>query len=117
MQTIGYCVHELVKGGVVQHGTFLKELNNPPIILTQDPDADQYVIGEGQISFSVLKPDQTFDAGEFIPNNRPYYNLAEPWEEDQEDGFDIYIDALHNLPDNASLVKIKAKVVNNKGVD
>jgi len=84
--------------------------------LTFDGDP-QYIIGEGQLNFSVLKPNQDFDAGEFIPNNRPYYNLGEPWKEEEEDGFDIYIDALHNLPDNCSLVKIRAKVINNKGVE
>ncbi len=37
------------------------------------------------------------------------------WKEDEEDGFDIYIDSAFGLPDNVSLVKVIAKVVNNRG--
>lgn len=74
-------------------------------------------MGEGKINFSVLKPGENFDAGEFIPNNRPYYDLSNKWKEEEEDGFDVYIDAMHNLPDNCGLVAVRAKVVNNKGVE
>jgi hypothetical protein len=36
------------------------------------------------------------------------------WKEDEEDGFDIYIDSATGLPDNVSIVKVIAKVVNNR---
>jgi hypothetical protein len=41
--------------------------------------------------------------------------LNEPWKEDEEDGFDIYVDSLHNLPDNCSIVKVIVRIINNKG--
>jgi hypothetical protein len=43
--------------------------------------------------------------------------LSELWKEEEEDGFDIYIDSINNLPDNVSAVKILVKVVNNKGIE
>ena len=59
-----------------------------------------------------MKSDEIYDAGEFIPNNQPQYKINELWKEEEEDGFDVYIDSLLNLPDNVSLCKIKAKIVN-----
>jgi len=41
--------------------------------------------------------------------------VKEFYKEDEEDGFDIYIDSAIGLPDNVSIVKIIAKVVNNQG--
>lgn len=64
--------------------------------------------------FSFLRPDQYLDEGEFIRNNEAQYSLEETWNEKEEDGFDIYIDAVHNLPDNCAIVKVKAQVVNNR---
>lgn len=93
----------------------MHHLNTPPIILA--PDSDKHEASEDDsINFSVLRPDETYDAGEFIPSNRPQYDLKEKWKESEEDGFDIYIDALHNLPDNCSVVKILAELVNHKGI-
>ena len=46
MNTIGYAIHELVKGGEKQFGTQIKELLNPPIILSFDTDP-AYIVGEG----------------------------------------------------------------------
>lgn len=43
--------------------------------------------------------------------------MSNKWKEEEEDGFDVYIDAMHNLPDNCGLVAVRAKVVNNKGVE
>jgi hypothetical protein len=43
--------------------------------------------------------------------------LSELWKEEEEDGFDVYIDSIQNLPDNVSAVKILVKIVNNKGVE
>jgi hypothetical protein len=40
------------------------------------------------------------------------YTVKDFWKEDEEDGFDIYIDSLLGLPDNVSAVKVVAKVVN-----
>jgi len=37
------------------------------------------------------------------------------WKKDEEDGYDIYIDSAFGLPDNVSIVKVIAKVVNNRG--
>ena len=39
------------------------------------------------------------------------YTVKDFWKEDEEDGFDIYIDSLLGLPDNVSAVKVVAKVV------
>jgi hypothetical protein len=38
------------------------------------------------------------------------------WREEEEDGYDVYVDSLHNLPDNCAIVKIKAKIVSTKNV-
>lgn len=92
----------------------MAELNNPPIILQLDSNL-KYSKGDGLLNFSVLRPDEFLDAGEFIPSNRPQYSFNEPWKEDEEDGFDIYVDSLHNLPDNCSIVKTVVKIINNKG--
>jgi len=41
--------------------------------------------------------------------------VKEFWKEDEEDGFDIYIDSALGLPDNVSIVKIIVKLVNSQG--
>lgn len=68
----------------------------------------------GSINFSVLRPDDVFDACEFIPSTKPQFTATDFWKEDEEAGFDVYIDSLHNLPDNCSIVKIIAKIVTHK---
>ena len=66
------------------------------------------------MNFSILKPEDYFDEGSFIPNNKLQYFPDEAWNNDEEFGFDIYIDALQNLPDNTSLVKVLARVINHR---
>ena len=39
--------------------------------------------------------------------------MTDFWKEDEEDGFVIYIDSATGLPDNVSIVKVIAKLVNN----
>ena len=39
------------------------------------------------------------------------YTAQSFWKEEEEDGLDIYIDAIRHFPDNVTIVKIIAKVV------
>ena len=64
-----------------------------------------------------MRPNESYDAGEFIPANKPQYDIKESWKEEEEDGFDVYFDAIHNLPDNTSIVKTIVKLVNNRGIE
>ena len=115
MQPIGYTSYVIYADDRNQYGTFLNHLNTPPIVL--DPSSELHRPTDNDwVNFSVLRPDETYDAGEFIPSNKPQYDLKEPWKEEEEGGFDVYIDAIHNLPDNSSVVKILAEIVNNRGV-
>ena len=43
--------------------------------------------------------------------------MKEVWNDEEEDGCDIYIDELRGLPDNISLVKIVAKVITDQAED
>jgi hypothetical protein len=108
---IGYCVHEVSPNGIIRYGTFEQHLHPPPIVLKQN-HAPNLVIGS--FNYSVMQPDQVLENYDFIPNPTPQYRLSSIWEEEEEDGFDIYIDQIKNLPDNVSIVKCVAKVVNNK---
>jgi len=40
-----------------------------------------------------------------------HHTVTDFWKESEEDGVDIYIDAIRHFPESASLVKIIAKVV------
>lgn len=99
----------------MKYGSETQELLMPPIILSIGSDLAKKS-PEGSISFSVLHPDEVFSTGDFIPNNAPQYDSSNLWKEHEEDGFDIYVDMLMNLPDNCSIISIKANVVNNKKV-
>jgi len=70
LSCIGYTTYEIFYEGKIMFGTLIRELNSPPIILQIDSDL-QYSKGDGTINFSVLRPDENYDAGEFIPSNRP----------------------------------------------
>ena len=48
----------------------------------------------GQLKFSILRPQEYFDEGDFVPNNKPQYIIDDEYIADEENGFDIYIDAL-----------------------
>ena len=49
-----------------------------------------------------------------MPNNVTGFSPTERWKDSEEDGCDVYIDEIRHLPDNCSLVKIVAKVINEK---
>lgn len=70
LKTIGYTLYEVMHNGTVKYGSATQELLMPPIILGLGSDLAKSS-QEGQISFSVLHPDEQFSAGDFIPNNEP----------------------------------------------
>jgi hypothetical protein len=64
------------------------------------------------VNFSVREPGlKQKNTSQFIPNPKVQYKTDDIYVDDQEDGFDIYIDDLRHLPDNVSSVKIVAKVI------
>jgi hypothetical protein len=56
-------------------------------------------------------------SAQFIPNPRVQYDLNEPWEVENEDGCDIYIDEVRHLPDTCSIVKVITRVVDEYNQD
>ena len=42
------------------------------------------------------------------------FTHTEFWKENEEDGCDIYIDAIRHFPENVSIVKIVSQVVDSK---
>jgi hypothetical protein len=114
-KAIGYAVINALENTKLNLGTFERPLQPPPITLLETP-SDVGSRNQGSIFFSLLRPSEIYDSGEFIANNRPQISQNNFWKESEEDGFDIYVDGLHNLPDNVSVVKVLAKVINNKGV-
>ena len=96
----------MAPGGQTQYGSYELDLQKPPILLQLG--ATEPYKGIGTVRFSFLRPDQYLDEGEFIRNDEAQYSLEETWNEKEEDGFDIYIDAVHNLPDNCAIVKVRA---------
>ena len=65
-----------------------------------------------QVNFSVLEPetDREYTA-QFIPNNEKQYTVTDFWKESDEEGVDIYIDAIRHFPENVTIVKVIAKIV------
>ena len=60
----------------------------------------------------MLNPDEDREnTAQFIPNNEKQYTATEFWNEKDEEGVDIYIDAVRHFPENVTVVKIIAKVV------
>ena len=51
------------------------------------------------------------NTAQFIPNPAKQHTVTEFWREHEEDGVDIYIDTVRHFPENVSVVKIIAKVV------
>lgn len=60
-----------------------------------------------------MAPDEASiqESAQFIPNIEKQFTHTEFWKESEEDGCDIYIDAIRNLPENVSVVKVIARVV------
>jgi hypothetical protein len=59
-----------------------------------------------------LDPDQDREnTAQFIPNNEKQFSENEFWNEAEEEGVDIYIDAIRHFPENVTIVKVIAKVV------
>lgn len=113
LRPIGYTVYDVAPNHTVRYGTYESDLQQAPIALRPSPT--QGVPKDvGSLRFSVLRPTEFYDEGEFVPNKKPQYLADEEWDEDEEDGFDIYIDQLTNLPDNVSVVKVFARLINNK---
>jgi len=50
------------------------------------------------------------ESAQFIPNIEKQFTVTEFWKENEEDGCDIYIDAVRNMPENVSIVKIIARI-------
>ena len=104
---------DLVPKVSARWGTYEYDLQALPISLTPTEEVSGFN-DIGKVKFSVLRPQDYFDSGQFIENRAPQYLLDEDWIEDDENGFDIYIDSLHNLPDNCTCVKVLARLVNDK---
>jgi hypothetical protein len=51
------------------------------------------------------------NTSQFIPYPNVQYKSDDIYVDEQEDGFDVYIDEVRHLPDNVSHVKIIAKVI------
>ena len=112
MQPIGYFVHDLLhEDGKLKFGTYTNALLLPPISF-RDLDANPSPRLDAQVNFSVLDPDQEREnTAQFIPNNEKQYTATEFWKEAEEEGVDIYIDAIRHFPENVTIVKVIAKVV------
>ena len=115
LRPIGYFVHDLLHpDGKLNYGTFNNPLLQPPISF-RDLDTNPSPRTDAQVNFSVLDPDEDReDTAQFIPNNEKQYTLTDFWKEAEEDGVDIYIDTIRHFPENCTIVKIIAKVVDNR---
>ena len=114
----GYAVKELTQeDGKLIFGTFELGLIRPPISLRPSED-NPSAHTDAKINFSILEPDgkREFTA-EFIPNNEKQYTVQEFWNDEEEDGVDVYIDSIRHFPESVTLVKIIAKVVDQNKKD
>ena len=83
----------------------------PPISF-RDLDANPSPRLDAFINFSILDPRQDREnTAQFIPNNEKQYTATEFWKDSEEEGVDIYIDAVRHFPENVTMVKVIAKVV------
>lgn len=66
----------------------------------------------------MLDPDEDREStAQFIPNNEKQYAETEFWNEAEEEGVDIYIDGIRHFPENVTIVKVIAKVVDSRLTD
>ena len=112
MIPIGYFVHDLIlNDGKVKFGTYTTQMLMPPISF-RDLESNPSPRMDAQINFSVLDPDQEREnTAQFIPNTAPQYTATEFWKEAEEEGIDIYNDAIRHFPESCTIVKVIAKVV------
>ena len=112
MKPIGYTIHELLlPDGKIRYGTFTNPLLSPPISF-RDLNSNPSPRLDALVNFSILDvEEQRIQSAQFIPNQIKPYTLSEFWKESEEDGVDIYLDAIRHFPESCSMVKIVAKVV------
>lgn len=68
--TVGYAIYDLVPNGATRYGTHEYDLYQPPIALKPTHSNEPYK-KLGLIRFSILRPNEVYDAGEFIPSTKP----------------------------------------------
>lgn len=102
--------------GKLQFGQFECQLLYPPVNLALIDDKQSSRLQRSTICFSLMLPDDASlgPSAQFIPNVEKQFAIEEEWKDDNTEGCDIYIDALKNLPENVSLVKIVARVVDHQ---
>ena len=69
-KALGYVVMNGLEGQKLNHGTFERPLLPPPIALIETSSA----LGQrslGSLFFSLLRPSEIYDSGEYIANNQP----------------------------------------------
>jgi hypothetical protein len=111
-------VHDLVDiQGKMKFGTYTLDLMVPPISF-RDLDENPSERTANKINFTIMDPDEyRADTAQFIPNNVKHYTAQSFWKEDSEDGLDVYIDMIRHFPDNVTIVKLIAKVVDDKNTE
>jgi hypothetical protein len=64
------------------------------------------------LNFSVLAPEaERENTAQFVPNTEKQYTATEYWKDEEEDGVDLYLDSIRHFPENVTIVKVIAKVV------
>jgi hypothetical protein len=114
---LGYTMHDLQdEEGKLKFGTWERPMNDAPITFR---DHDYGSSNGSSVCFSVMATDEETlqRSAAFIPNLKKQFTHTEFWKENEEDGCDIYIDAVRNMPDNVSIVKLLARVVDHDGMD
>lgn len=118
MTVLGYTVRSLCDNeGKLIHGQFEDTLKQKPIQLAVGELNSSQIFKNSSVQYEVQSPEYQQPVSEkvFIPNQNKQYSATDFWKEEEEDGFDIYIDSAINLPDNVSVLKVIATVVSSSG--
>ena len=112
LTSTGYAVHDLVHpDGKLRFGTFEAGLLLPPISF-RHVDENPSARSAAALNFSVLAPEaERENTAQFVPNTEKQYTATEYWKDEEEDGVDLYLDSIRHFPENVTIVKVIAKVV------
>jgi hypothetical protein len=69
LNVLGFAVLDVAPNGKTRYGTYDLDLLLPPIVLRTQ--GDLYYKGIGTINFSILRPDEKHEEGDFIPSPNP----------------------------------------------